>query len=458
MNSLLDFVQFLIFYGNKDLAEKITDVFFENSFKLNQFSQVADCYHCLRLFKKKFLALRCMLMVTENIQQFNEIKFNLINVCRELSLHAEALFHLEYFFYFIKSPDIFITKSEILWDLNEKQNSHNLLNFIQENFCLDEIQKGRLEYNLGYCLLHEGRFIEGIEKVIKNVRYKKGYDLNDFDIFHNKKELSLPFWDGTQNVDKLIVYVEAGIGDEIINVRFMQKLQQRGIKAFWYAVWHKDAQANGKVGVVEVFKSNGIPVITDLSEIEDLESYHWTYSQYLPINLKIKEDELWSGPYLNAKKIKLSDKKNIGVRWGGELIPSGRNFPLKALWNVLEPIKQNASFYSLQKGNFLEEIQDCEDIVNLEDKLVSFDILLDYINSMDLIVTCDTSIAHAAAALGKKVAVLIPVSSYYVWTHCSEKSPWYGNNVVVFRQEKPNDWSAPLQKLKEFLEREFYIC
>lgn len=454
MNSLLELIQFMDSCGRKDLAEKITDVFFVNSCELNQFVEIAKCYRVLRIFKKQFLAMKCMLKVTEDVQQFNNIKFNLINLCRELSMHEEAFFHLEYFFYFTRIPELFITKSEILWDLNEKEEAYNLLEFVQKEFSLDEIQKGRSDYSLGYCLLHQGHFAEGIEKVIKNVRYKKGYDLNDFDIFHNKKELNLPFWDGSQNIDKLIVYVEAGIGDEIINVRFMKELEKRGIKAFWYAVWHQNAQANGKSGVVEVFKNNGIPVITDLNEIEDIETYHWTYSQYLPVNLQIKESELWDGPYLKAKKIKLSDKKNIGVRWGGELIPAGRNFPLKSLWDLIKPLQLNASFYSLQKDKFIDEIEHFENIIDLKDELVSFDVLLDYINSMDLIITCDTSVAHAAAALGKKVAVLIPVSSYYVWTHASEKSPWYGSNVTIFRQETPNDWSGPLQKLKEFLESE----
>jgi hypothetical protein len=458
VTSLSEFVAFLNLCEKKDLAEKIVEVFLNNSTEFNQFFEIANCFRVLKLFKKQFITMKHMLKVTENIHQFNETKFNLINLSRELLLHEEALFHLEYFFYFTKNPELYITKSEILWDLNEKEESYNLLRTIERECCLDEIQKARSEYNLGYCLLHQGKFREGIEKVIKNVRYKKGYDLNNYDIFHNKKELNLPFWDGKKQIDKLIVYVEAGIGDEIINVRFVKKLQQKGIKVIWYAVWHNNPLENGKLGVVEVFKNNDIPVITNLETIENLDEYHWTYSQYLPVDLQVEEKELWDGPYLKAKQIKLSDKKNIGIRWGGELIPSGRNFPLKKLWETLLPLKLDASFYSLQKHNFLKEIKDFPEIIDLEKELVNFEVLLNYINSMDLIITCDTSIAHAAAALGKKVAIFVPISSYYVWTHSTDKSPWYGDNVSIFRQEKNNDWDTPMQKLKQFLESEINLC
>jgi hypothetical protein len=46
---------------------------------------------------------------------------------------------------------------------------------------------------------------------------------------------------------------------------------------------------------------------------------------------------------------------------------------------------------------------------------------------------------------------MVPISAYYVWSHSGDKSPWYGDNVTLLRQEKPRCWKAPLEKLKKIL-------
>jgi ADP-heptose:LPS heptosyltransferase len=81
----------------------------------------------------------------------------------------------------------------------------------------------------------------------------------------------------------------------------------------------------------------------------------------------------------------------------------------------------------------------------------SFQETLGFIQNLDFVITSCTSIAHLAAASGKKVFVMVPISAYYVWSHSGDKSPWYGDNVTLLRQEKPRCWKAPLEKLKSIL-------
>jgi hypothetical protein len=51
--------------------------------------------------------------------------------------------------------------------------------------------------------------------------------------------LDMPFWQGSPDLENLVVYAEAGIGDEIINIRFMKHLKDRGINAWWYTATQK---------------------------------------------------------------------------------------------------------------------------------------------------------------------------------------------------------------------------
>ena len=66
--------------------------------------------------------------------------------------------------------------------------------------------------------------------------------------------------------------------------------------------------------------------------------------------------------------------------------------------------------------------------------------------------TIDTSIAHLAGALGKKVWILLPFISDFRWLMNTDRSPWYPN-VKLFRQTKFNNWDEILLLLKSELEK-----
>jgi tetratricopeptide (TPR) repeat protein len=65
------------------------------------------------------------------------------------------------------------------------------------------------------------------------------------------------------------------------------------------------------------------------------------------------------------------------------------------------------------------------------------------IANLDLVVTCDTSIAHLAGALGRAVWVLIQASPEWRWMLESDESPWY-SSMRLFRQQRRGDWEEPM--------------
>ena len=153
-----------------------------------------------------------------------------------------------------------------------------------------------------------------------------------------------------------------------------------------------------------------------------------------------------------------SNKLKIGIRWQGNPDYDNdlhRSVPLKEIYESVKHI--DADFYSLQRDVGLEELTDFPGLIPLHDHMKSFEDTLSIIDHLDLVITSCTSIAHASASMGKKTFILIPISAYYTWTHSLEQSPWYSDNVTLFRQERPRTWKEPLLKLNQLLGKHYDI-
>jgi hypothetical protein len=65
--------------------------------------------------------------------------------------------------------------------------------------------------------------------------------------------------------------------------------------------------------------------------------------------------------------------------------------------------------------------------------------------SLDLIITADTSIAHLAGALGRPAWVLLRFVPDWRWLLDREDSPWYPS-LRLFRQDSDGDWKSAVAK------------
>ena len=69
---------------------------------------------------------------------------------------------------------------------------------------------------------------------------------------------------------------------------------------------------------------------------------------------------------------------------------------------------------------------------------------------MDIIISVDTSVAHLAGAMGKKVFILLPYAPDYRWMLDRTDSPWYPS-VTLFRQPAIDDWDSVVVEIKQLL-------
>jgi ADP-heptose:LPS heptosyltransferase len=68
--------------------------------------------------------------------------------------------------------------------------------------------------------------------------------------------------------------------------------------------------------------------------------------------------------------------------------------------------------------------------------------------NLDLMITCDTSIAHLAGALGRPVFVLLKHVPDWRWILDREDSPWYPT-MRLFRQKERGDWAEVFDRVEQ---------
>jgi hypothetical protein len=108
---------------------------------------------------------------------------------------------------------------------------------------------------------------------------------------------------------------------------------------------------------------------------------------------------------------------------------------------------QGVRIYGLQKGSDDEPIQNFpNDMINLGEDFESFADTAGAIDSLDLVISVDTAVAHLAGAIGKPVWVLLPFSADWRWLLQRRDSPWYPT-MRLFRQPFPGDWKNVTEQI-----------
>ena len=74
----------------------------------------------------------------------------------------------------------------------------------------------------------------------------------------------------------------------------------------------------------------------------------------------------------------------------------------------------------------------------------------------DIIVTCDTSVAHLAGGMGLKVWLLLTDVPFWTWGLYGQSTFWYPS-MRLFRQDKKNDWISLFETVGLELKKELTI-
>lgn len=147
-------------------------------------------------------------------------------------------------------------------------------------------------------------------------------------------------------------------------------------------------------------------------------------------------------------------KKRIGIVWAGNPGLSVDRFrsiqidTFKTLFAL-----PGIAWYSVQKGAQERESAALEQQFNvhtLGPLIEGFGDTLAILQSLDLLITVDSSVAHLAGAAGLRVWTLIPAYTDWRWLTDRTDSPWYPS-MRLFRQRELGEWAPVIEEVQEAL-------
>lgn len=287
-------------------------------------------------------------------------------------------------------------------------------------------------------------------------------------------------WDGQVPLEgkTILVYGEQGSGDMIQSLRHLKALKDRGAAKVIYntqkPLWDLARRAPG---VDEVCERN----IVEKTGPELPEYDYQCSSMSLPVLLDIPK--ITGEPYLEPATRKFRDHMekeygdtlNVGIVWAGSPAhPNDKNRSIHL--RKFRPIEEmeGVRLFSLQvekgvrvygalypdtkdgekfeptdiddKVDFTTGAEDMK-IVDLTNLIQSFEDTATLMAGLDLVICCDTSVAHLAGALGVPVWVLLPYNPDWRWGAEGETTPWY-DSMRLFRQTEVGDWESVIERVK----------
>jgi hypothetical protein len=141
----------------------------------------------------------------------------------------------------------------------------------------------------------------------------------------------------------------------------------------------------------------------------------------------------------------------VGLVWAGDpKHPRDRQRSISP--SLLSPLFgiPAVRIFSLQKGPAAGAVRDLrltDAMTELGPQLYEYADTAAVVDNLDLVVTVDTSVAHLAGALGKRVWLLLPFSADWRWMENRLDSPWYPT-MRLFRQTRPDDWSDVIESVR----------
>lgn len=359
---------------------------------------------------------------------------NLGLLCRQAGLLEESREHLSAACAINPNPDIICALGLVNWELGNVADAH-------QNF--DEALKfnpdnPNMWLNKALLCLQSGEIKSGLEHYLW--RFKASGPSEHYVRVYDQSKL----WDGKTDLcdKKIIVYGEQGNGDVIQFARYLEKLMTLGA----YVIFHVPERL--AFVLHELFDESFCADISTL-DLKDLPDHDY-HCPSMSLPLLLNDLEVVGKPYVASGERCVNDRMAIAVAWAGSHLhpnDSNRSIPITDFCRIFE---SDANFYSLQFG-LEEQFYRKVPIYDATQGIDDFGGTASLIDTVDLVIACDTSIIHLAGAMGKPAWVIVPHHCDWRWGFHGEKTPWY-DSVRIFRQHRHGDWTGVMQEVKEALD------
>lgn len=291
------------------------------------------------------------------------------------------------------------------------------------------------------------------------------------------RQLAQPLWVGKHSVGDVSIegkticlWAEQGFGDTLQFCRYAPLVQAMGAKVFLY-VREPIARL-----LAQSFAGTGIDVVADNQPLPPFDVHCPMMSLPLACGTDSVEKIPAPTPYIFAKNEDISRWKNrlashapyglaqgqsaaqakrIGLVWSGLMrstnpaaakMDAERSIDFESLAPLLNHSQQGLQgiqWVSLQKGG--ERPAD-SNVLDLTADLHDWADTAALIANLDLVISCDTAVAHLAASMGKPTWILSRYNGCWRWLDHREDSPWYPT-ARLFHQGAPGDWAGVVEEV-----------
>ncbi len=272
------------------------------------------------------------------------------------------------------------------------------------------------------------------------------------------RNLPQPRWQGTPLAGhSILLYAEQGLGDTVQFVRYASLVKQGGGRVIVECQPELFQLLKTCEGIDELIARPGaLPAFDFQIPLVSLPMIFKTTQGSVPAPV----------PYLRANPEREAFWRNelgslvgfkIGIAWRGSPGNPGdrqRGIPL-ACFEPLAAVP-GIKLISLQKNQGLEELAALGGklgIIDLGARTAEdfFDTAA-AIKNLDLVICCDTAIAHVAGALGVPVWVAVAKVPDWRWLLHGEQTAWYPT-MRLFRQTEAGNWPEVFTRIATCLPR-----
>jgi tetratricopeptide (TPR) repeat protein len=321
-----------------------------------------------------------------------------------------------------------------------------------------ELKPGYAEahHHMAMCRLALGDYAKGWPQ------YEWRWETRQFE--HGRRDLDAPLWLGREDLRgrTILLHAEQGLGDTLQFCRYVPNVAALGAKVILEVQPGLERLLSRLDGVDHILTRGAALPPYDFQ----------TPLASLPLALDAGPDgDL--GPYLLAdperavawaSRLSEAEGLRVGLCWAGgtrldqrssNAIDQRRSLPLEAFTPLADI--PGVQIYSLQMGPPAGQLTEAQargwpgpPIIDLTAELKDFADTADLVANLDLVITCDTSTAHLAGALGIPVWILNRFDSCWRWLDGRDDSPWY-RSARLFRQTAPGDWMSVVEQVKSQL-------
>ena len=301
----------------------------------------------------------------------------------------------------------------------------------------------RLPFNLSILDLVQGNYARGW------TNFESRWD-GSSELRNSHPNFAAPRWNGEALRGKtLLLWGEQGFGDALQFSRFVPMLAKKVHAQGGTLVW---AAFKAVHPLMARMAPKGVECLPHDGPLPAFD-FHFPLLS-LPLHFGIDADTIPAKrAYLSANADLAADwraefsadkRLRVGLVWSGSEGHQRNMFRSVGIERYAKAFSgiENVAFFSLQKdasGAVATARESGFEIADRTGKFETFDDTAAFIDSLDLVITVCTSVAHLAAALGKPTWILLDTNPHWVWQLERTDSPWYPT-ATLYRQKEFSKW------------------